>query len=147
METKTCCACGRPFTPRPQTPRQSYCARSECQRERRRRWQQQKRRDDSDYRDNDVRSSKTWAAENPKYWKRYRDEHSAYTERNRTLQQQRNQKHRTMAVANEDVSNPLAIPSSGRYRMAQILEDGTIGGQAWIVEITMLTVIRDDEDA
>ena len=65
METKPCIACGQKFRPRPQTPDQQFCSQPECQRERRRRWQQAKRRDDPDYRDNDTRSSKEWAAENP----------------------------------------------------------------------------------
>jgi uncharacterized protein with WD repeat len=146
MEQKTCNACGRTFAPRPQTPHQTYCNHPECQRERRRRWQQQTRQGDSDYRDNDIRTSKTWAAENPEYWKRYRDENPAYVERNRNLQQQRNQKQRTTVIANEDVSHVLITPPSGRYRMAQILEDGAIDGQTWIVEITTLTMARVDED-
>ena len=146
MEQKTCNACGRTFAPRPQTPHQTYCNHPECQRERRRRWQQQTRQGDSDYRDNDIRNSKTWAVENPRYWKQYRDENPAYVERNRNLQQQRNQKQRRTVIANEDVSPALMTPPSGRYRMAQILEDGAIGGQTWIVEITTLTMARVDED-
>jgi|APTNR8051073442_1049403.scaffolds.fasta_scaffold13234_2 hypothetical protein len=78
METKTCNACGQPFTPRPQNPNQTYCTDPACQRERRRRWQQQKRRDDADYRDNDARANKAWANENPEYWKQYRDDNPAY---------------------------------------------------------------------
>jgi uncharacterized protein with WD repeat len=109
METKTCNACGCTFTHRPQNPTQKCCTNSECQRERRRRWQQQTRQGDSDYRDNDIRTSKTWAAENPEYWKRYRDENPAYVERNRNLQQQRNQKQRTTVIANEDVCNGIAV--------------------------------------
>lgn len=49
-------------------------------------------------------------------------------------------------IANEDVSNPSSQLPSGRYRMARILADGTIGGQAWIVEITPLMVQMDGED-
>ena len=146
MEQKTCDACGRTFTPRPQTPHQTYCTHPECQRERRRRWQQQKRQGDSDYRDNDIRNSRTWASENPQYWKQYRDENPDYVGRNRNLQQQRNQKQRSALIANEDVSNAFPLLPSGRYRMAQILADGTIGGQTWIVEITPLTVQIDGED-
>ena len=109
MDTKTCDACGCTFTPRPQNPNQKYCTNSECQRERRRRWQQQTRQGDSDYRDNDIRTNKTWAAKNPEYWKRYRDENPAYVERNRNLQQQRNQKQRTTVIANEDVCSGIAV--------------------------------------
>ena len=146
MEERTCNACGRLFTPRPQTPHQTHCTRPECQRERRRCWQQLKRQGDSDYRDNDIRNSKTWALENPQYWKQYRDGNPDYVGRNRNLQQQRNQKQRSALIANEDVSNQFSLLPSGRYRMAKILADGTIGGQAWIVEITTLTVQMDSED-
>ena len=146
METKPCIACGQKFRPRPQTPDQQFCSQPECQRERRRRWQQAKRRDDPDYRDNDTRSSKEWAAENPGYWKQYRQDNPAYADRNRNLQHARNQQQRGATIANEDVSPALMTPPSGRYRMAQILEDGAIGGQTWIVEITTLTMARVDED-
>lgn len=101
--TQYCTHCGRPFQPRPQVPNQTYCSSAECQRERRRRWQQQKRRDDPDYRDNDARADKAWAAGNPAYWKQYRDENPTYADRNRTLQQLRNQNLRAPLIANEDV--------------------------------------------
>ena len=143
--SKQCQACGHPFTPRSQNPNQKYCTNSECQRERRRRWQQQKRRDDADYRDNDARASKAWATENPEYWKRYRDENPAYAERNRNLQQQRNQNLRTSVIANEDVSRPFNQLPAGRYRMVRI-EDGSANGDAWIVEIAILAAIPVAED-
>lgn len=146
MERKTCSACGRLFTARPQTPHQTYCTHPECQRERRRRWQQRKRQGDSDYRDNDLRNSKSWALENPQYWKQYRDENPVYVERNRNLQQQRNQKQRSAVIANEDVSNRFSRFPSGRYIMAQVLADGTIGGNTWVVEITTLTAHTEGED-
>lgn len=145
METKTCNACGHKFTPRPQNPNQTYCTDPACQRERRRRWQQKKRRDDADYRDNDARANKAWATENPEYWKQYRDENPAYAERNRNLQQQRNQKLRTQVIANEDASRPRNPPPAGRYRMVQITCDGALGDE-WIVEIAVLTEIPLDED-
>lgn len=143
---KRCAACGQAFEPNPRIRNQLYCPNSMCQRERRRRWQQQKRQGDSDYRDNDIRNSKTWASENPRYWKQYRDENPDYVGRNRNLQQQRNQKQRSAVIANEDVSNQFPLLPSGRYQMARILADGTIGGQTWLVEITTLTMVRVDED-
>ena len=143
--SKQCQACGHPFTPRSQNPNQKYSTNSECQRERRRRWQQQKRRDDADYRDNDARASKAWATENPAYWKQYRDENPAYAERNRNLQQQRNQKLRASVIANEDVSLPRNPLPAGRYRMVLISDDGA-SGDVWIVEIAVLTAISPAED-
>ena len=145
METKTCNACGHPFTPRPQIVSQDVRRRNECQRERRRRWQQQKRRNDADYCDNDARARKAWAAENPAYWKQYRDTNPAYAERNRNLQQSRNQKLRASVIANEDASRPENSPPAGRYRMVQITCDGTTGDE-WIVEIAVLAGVPATED-
>lgn len=142
---KRCAACGQAFEPNPRIRQQAYCPNPICQRERRRHWQQQKRRDDADYRDNDARASKAWGIENPEYWKQYRDENPAYAERNRTLQQQRNLRLRASVIANEDVSRPRNPPPAGRYRMVQITEDGT-RGDAWIVEIAVLTTIPPAED-
>lgn len=145
--SKQCEACGRIFTPRPQTPHQAYCSSPECQRERRRRWQQQKRQDDPDYRDNDSRAGKAWAAENPEYWKRYRDDNPIYAERNRNLQQKRNRKLRAPTIANEDVSRQPNSPPPGRYRLVLISEDGIANGDAWIVEIAVLSSESVVEDA
>lgn len=144
--SKQCDACGRLFTPRPQTPHQAYCCNPECQRERRRRWQQQKRRVDSDYRDNDSRAGRAWAAENPDYWKQYRDDNPTYAERNRNLQQKRNQKLRRQMIANEDVSLQSNSPPSGRYRLVPLSEDGIANGDAWIVEIAVLSSDSAVED-
>ena len=135
--TKQCKACGTAFQPHPKVQNQTYCSSPECQRERRRRWQQKKRRDDADYRDNDVRARKAWATENPEYWKRYRDENPAYAQRNRNLQQLRNQNLRASVIANEDVSRPFNQLPAGRYRMV-LIEDGSANGDAWIVEIAVL---------
>lgn len=144
--TQYCAHCGQPFQPRPQVPNQTYCSSAECQRERRRRWQRQKRRDDPDYRDNDNRAGKAWAAENPAYWKQYRDENPIYAERNRTLQQLRNQSLRALMIANEDVSRQLKSLPAGRYRLVALSEDGNANGDAWIVEITVLSTIPVTED-
>lgn len=145
--SKQCRACGRPFIPRPQTPHQTYCSHPECQRERRRRWQQQKRRDDADYRDNDSRASKDWAAAHSDYWKRYRDDNPVYVERNRNLQQKRNRKLRGQRIANEDVFPPPSSPPSGRYRLVPLSADGIANGDVWIVEIAVLSLESAVEDA
>ena len=100
---------------------------------------------DADYCDNDARARKAWAAENPAYWKQYRDTNPAYAERNRNLQQSRNQKLRASVIANEDASRPENSPPAGRYRMVQITCDGAPGDE-WIVEIAVLTAIPAAED-
>jgi len=138
MEKKLCKACGQLFLPRLQSPNQQYCSKRECQRERRRRWQVNKRRVDPDYRDNDARNSRDWAATHPDYWKKYRESNPDYADRNRNLQQVRNQKQRVSKIANGDATPHLRPLASGRYRMVQITEAGIVIGDALLVEIAIV---------
>lgn len=147
MKTVICNACGKAFTPRPQTPHQKYCSCLDCQRQRRRIWQQERRKNDSDYRENDIRVRKAWNSEHQNYWKRYREEHPVYAERNRTLQQKRNKSRQALIIANEDVSRKLFNLPGGIYRMVRVLENGTPQGNTWIVQVTTVMVIGNDEDA
>lgn len=84
--------------------------------------------------------------ENPEYWKRYRGDNPTYAERNRNLQQKRNQKLRSQMIANEDVSLQSNSPPSGRYRLVPLSEDGIANGDAWIVEIAVLSSDSAVED-
>lgn len=144
MTFKRCKSCGRQFRPHPQVPNQAYCSAPECQRDRRRNSQKMKRRNDPDYRDNDSRYNKDWAAQHPEYWKRYRDDHTDYADRNRQLQRNRNQKQRTIKIAKVDVSTQFSSLPSGRYRLTPMLNDGIAKVDAWIVEITVLSTNYGD---
>jgi hypothetical protein len=146
MEIKRCAACNQSFRQHPQVRNQSYCSAPECQRERRRRSQQKKRRDDPDYRDNDSRNNKDWAAKSPDYWKRYREDHPDYADRNRRLQQIRNQKQREAKIAKVDESGLLSSLPSGRYRLTPITTEGIASEDSWIVEISVLSATCDDSD-
>lgn len=147
MKFSYCKSCGRAFWPRPQVPNQTYCSAPECQRERRRRWQQEKRRIDPDYRDNDARYNKDWAAENPDYWKNYRENHPNYADRNRSQQQIRNQRQQGERIAKVDMSPPISLLPAGRYRLTPVNTDGIAKGDSWIVEITVVSIACDDSDA
>lgn len=50
-------------------------------------------------------------------------------------------------IANEDVSSPLNSPPSGRYRLVPLSGDGVANGDAWIVEIAVLSSDSAVEDA
>lgn len=93
---RICEACNDPFTIHPKVPGQMYCRKVECQKERRRRWQQQKRATDKSYKENQAAAQKVWIKENPGYWKKYREDHQEYTERNCKLQKQRNEKRKKL---------------------------------------------------
>lgn len=139
--SKRCKACGQTFRPYPHVPAQNYCSNPGCQRERRRRWQRQKRGQDPDYRANDADYIKAWAAKHPDYWKRYRQQHPEYAARNRSLQRQRNQRQREVKVANVDALTLTPRLPAGRYRLISLSADGIAKGDAWIVEIAVLSVI------
>jgi hypothetical protein len=103
-----------------------------------------KRHEDPDYRDNDARYCKRWAAEHADYWKRYRENHPDYTRRNRSLQQNRNRKQREARIAKVDVSAPVLPLPAGRYRLSRVTSDEIAKVDAWIVEITVLSAASDD---
>ena len=139
MQSRQCAACGRVFWPRPQVSQQCYCADAACQRERRRRWQQAKRGSDADYRDNDARGQRAWREAHPDYWRQYRQEHPQYTEGNRVQQRTRNARRAQAMIANEDVSTRDLSIASGTYHLIAAGEDEIAKGDAWTVEITVLS--------
>lgn len=139
MQSRQCAGCGQAFQPRPQVPQQCYCAQAPCQRERRRRWQQAKRQSDSDYRDNDARGQRAWREAHPDYWREYRRGHPQYTERNRVQQHARNARRGVRVIANEDVSTRDFALASGTYRLIPASEGMIANGDAWTVEIAVLS--------
>jgi hypothetical protein len=139
MPSKRCIACGEVFEPRPQVPEQRYCARAACQRERRRRWQKAKRRNDADYRDNDSRGQQRWREAHREYWRAYRQAHPEYTQRNRIQQRRRNARRGVRVIANEDVSTGDLALASGTYRLLRVGEPMIANGDAWTVEIAVLS--------
>jgi len=139
MQSRHCAACGRVFRPRPQVPQQCYCAEAACQRERRRRWQQAKRQGDVDYRDNDARGQRAWREAHRDYWRAYRQGHPQYTERNRVQQRARNARRGVRVIANEDVSRRDLSLTSGTYRLMPAGGEAIANGDAWMVEIAVLS--------
>jgi hypothetical protein len=143
MTIKRCAGCKAEFRPRPQVPNQTYCPLPKCQRKRRQRWEQTKRQTDPDYRDNQSRAQQAWLERNPDYYSKYRDDHLNSTERNRKLQQRRNQNRQDAPIAKMDVSAQAFPLPSGRYHLTPVANDGIAKMDAWIVEITVLSSSYD----
>ena len=143
MQSRRCTACGHAFRPRPQVPQQNYCPTSDCQRERRRSWQKVKRESDLDYRDNQARAQRAWLGRNPDYWREYRRTHPQYSDRNRVQQRERNDRRRERLIAKMDVSTPIFPLFSGIYRISQVPSAGIAKMDAWMAEITLLSVPSD----
>ena len=94
-------------------PEQTVCASVECQRRRRGEYHRRKVAADSVYRQVCNDSSQKWRSQNPGYWRRYRQTHPDGVERNRTLQQTRDQKRRVRHLANNNLALDLKSCAAG----------------------------------
>jgi hypothetical protein len=124
MADRRCLSCGPKFRPCPQTPRQLYCSEAACQRERRRRWQREKQRSDADYRDNQRRAQRAWAAKHSGYWRDWRDRHPEYCERNRAGQRLRNRRRSAGAIAKMNAWTVKIAVITGPYAGAGVAGGG-----------------------
>ena len=137
MEKKQCAACGQQFQPRPQVPQQSYCASPDCQRARRRQWLRLKLQTDPDYQNNQDRAQQAWSQRNPEYWRKYRESHPKYVERNRVMQHERNTKAMAYRIAKMNASNPGIPLPSGIYHLSLVTDAGIAKMNVWTVKITV----------
>jgi hypothetical protein len=113
MLQRPCRFCKCSFRPSRFHPEQTVCVAAECQRQRRREYHRRKVAADSVYRLVCNDSSQKWRTENPGYWKRYREAHPDQAERNRTLQQARDQKRRVRDLANNNLALDLKSCAAG----------------------------------
>ena len=143
---KICESCGRLFPLN--SKGQGFCDREKCRKKRRSLWQKKKRSTDKDYRDNQNDAQKAWAKRNKDYWMKYREDHTDYTEKNRKLQQKRNQKRKELRSLPDFVKSEIAKMDalksksnliSGYYRVTPIAGDGIAKMDALIVKIDLIT--------
>jgi hypothetical protein len=138
MLQRPCRFCGGFFHPSRFHPEQTVCAAAECQRQRRREYHRHKVASDSVYRQVCNDSSQKWRTENPGYWKGYREAHPDQAERNRTLQQARDQKRRVHDLANNNLALDLKSCAAGVWLFgpaASHLANNTLATtQVFIVE-------------
>ncbi len=152
VEKRRCAACARGFDPYPHVPGQQFCSARACQRERKRRWQAERLRSDPDYRDNQTDAQRRWREAHPDYWRAYRAAHPAYVERNRTLQQERNRRGRSVLRVGSpqglDASGDgkdgrvdgLASPlSPGTYRLVPVSSEAIAERDAYLVRIDVIS--------
>jgi hypothetical protein len=142
MKRRRCAACGQGFRPHARVAKQQrYCSKAACQRERRRRWQATTRQGDGDYRNNQVEAQRAWARGRPDYWRRYREAHPAYVERNRAASRERQRARRQQAsmFAKMDASMGQNGVPSGTYRLVPAIAGMFAKMDAWTVKITVLS--------
>ena len=95
--TKRCLYCKTLFVPNPRTAKaQKACSRTACRRERQRQAYQAWAVCNRDYDSARRGNIRRWAKGFPDYWKRYRQTHPAYRERNRRRTRERLRAKRAM---------------------------------------------------
>jgi hypothetical protein len=115
MNAKIQCAaphCSRILDLDPRVKNQRYCGEKACQRARKRRWQKEKLATDPDYRANQRDCQIEWHRQHPGYYKKYRQEHPRYSQRNNLLQSCRNAKARVIAKMDTLESAPFKDPAA-----------------------------------
>jgi hypothetical protein len=113
MNVKIKCAapnCRNLIEPDPRAKNQAYCGGKDCQRARKRKWQREKLAADPDYKANQRDCQKDWHQRHPGYYKKYRQDHPAYRQRNSLLQGYRNTKVRMIAKMDEFKPAPIKDP-------------------------------------
>jgi hypothetical protein len=144
MEGPRCAACGEAFRPCGRVRDQQYCGKEECRRTRRRRWQRAKRQEDADYRDNQARAQRAWAAENSAYWQAYRSGHPEYVQADREGAKRRKLDRGRRAVEGSgfvkmDSIGRFSSVSSGTYLLVPQGEEKFVKMDSIMVKITLLS--------
>jgi len=115
MDGKIQCAaphCRRVFDPDPRVKYQRYCGDKDCQRTRKRKWQKEKLAGDPEYKANQRDCQREWHQHHPGYYKKYRQDHPSYRQRNTLLQGYRNAKARVIAKMDEFKPAPAKDPGA-----------------------------------
>ena len=108
----SCAHCRRLFAPNHRVKNQRYCGQKECQRARKRKWQKEKLATDPDYKANQRDCQAEWHRHHPGYYKKYRQDHPRYCQRNTVLQTCRNAKRLMIAKMDALESAPINKPGA-----------------------------------
>lgn len=125
-DTVPCVSCGTFFTPRNRD--QNYCSRKACQCARKAQWERQQRRINPDFRQGRKISQKKWLANNPRYWKDYRQKHPEQTRKNRALQKIRNRRRnaagptsKAIVIAKTDARKASPLGLAGPFWLVPVI--------------------------
>jgi hypothetical protein len=144
---RRCRHCGCLFKVCNKVKKHDYCSKKECQLARKRNWQEEKLKADQTYREDQRSAQQDWHANNPDYWKQYRQKNKRYTETNRRKQRYRNARRRKK-VSNLPPRKPIAKMDalmrqndiiSGRYKLVPVGTQLIAKMDAIIVEIIAIS--------
>jgi hypothetical protein len=119
IDVVSCAHCGHLFNSDPRVKNQRYCGEKNCQRARKRRWQKEKLATDPDYKSNQLACQIEWHRQHPGYYKKYRQDHPRYCQRNTILQTCRNAKLRV--IAKMDALEAATINKAGAFYLLPLI--------------------------
>lgn len=138
MSERRCVYCEQIFQPSKYQPEQLVCSDADCQRRRRTDYHRRKIEADPEYRQVCLDGSRKWRAENPGYWRRYRQLHPDAAERNRQQQHVRDQKKRLRDLANNNSAFDLKRSAAAVWLVGDELQDlannNSARAQVWVLE-------------
>jgi len=138
MSERRCRHCEKTFQPSKYQPQQSVCSETECQKKRRSESRQQRLATDEVYRQVCRDSARKWRAENPGYWKRYREKNPDSVVRNREQQQRRDRKQRLLDLANNNSALDLKHSAASiwllRTGVGDLANNNSVSAQVWVIE-------------
>jgi len=138
MGERRCRYCEKNFQPSKYQPEQAVCSDAACQQRRRSEYRQQKLAADPEYRQVCRDSACKWRAENPGYWKRYREKHPDSVSRNREQQKMRDRKRRLLDLANNNSALDLKHAAAGVWLLnapgVNLANNNSVPAQVWVIE-------------
>ena len=138
MDLRCCRFCKRPFEPSRFHPEQTVCSDKPCQQQRCSQSRKQKLVRDAEYRQVCRDSARKWRAHHAGYWKQYRAAHPESIERNRTQQQQRDQRRRLANLANNHSALDLKSSVAGVWWLgpdgADLANNNLASAQVFILQ-------------
>lgn len=141
MGERRCRYCEKDFQLSKYQPRQSVCSRTECQQKRRSESRQQKLATDNEYRQVCLDSSRKWRAENPGYWKRYREKNPDSVARNREHQKSRDRKQHLLHLANNNSALDLKHSAASVWLLdpgvGALANNNSVSAQVWVIELLL----------
>ena len=137
------------FAVNPRHPNQQYCSKKKCQRVRKTLWQNEKLANDEAYRKNKADSQARWAANNPWYWKNYREQNPSYTKRNCEKQKERDQLKRDLKTDTSILHNLAKMDASiqekdvkpGIYKLIPAFHDNLVKMDVLTVKIERISAL------
>jgi hypothetical protein len=138
MGERRCRYCEKIFQPSKYQPGQAVCSGPVCQQRRRYEYRQQKLATDPEYGQVCRDSARKWRAENPGYWKRYREKNPDSINRNREQQNKRDRKRRLLNLANNTSALDLKHTAASVWLLnaagVNLANNNSVPAQVWVIE-------------